>query len=148
MGAQFRFGLVQRLQRRAGKLELTTRFERDRPATIGIEETDDVRPVRDRLPANAGGEALEKSTYAARSLVGNGRKIVLIKAEFLVLGANTEVRRRLFALRKPGDEFIPAFDGRRIGLVAGHGISWAKNPAEERAGVRLLRGHGETWQCE
>ena len=34
MGAQLRLGLVQRLQRRAGKLELAARLERDRPAAI------------------------------------------------------------------------------------------------------------------
>ncbi len=42
MGAQFRFGLVQRLERRAGQLELAARLQRDRAAAIGIEEADDV----------------------------------------------------------------------------------------------------------
>ena len=55
MGAQLRAGVVQRLQRRAGKLELAARLERDRPAAIGIEEADDVarRPMIGSQPMRA-----------------------------------------------------------------------------------------------
>src|SRR5262249_2397241 len=56
--------------------------------------------------------------------------------EFLVLGADAEVRLRLTALFEPRDEFLARFDWRHVDLVAGHAVFRPKGPRPYTAAAR------------
>ena len=59
-------GFMDRLERRAGKLELAAGLERDRAAAIRLRQADDVVPLHDRRPSEARAEALEQGADRAR----------------------------------------------------------------------------------
>ena len=58
-------GLVERLQRRAGELELPAGLERDRAAAGRVDQPDDVLAVEDRVPAEQRLHAFEQRADAA-----------------------------------------------------------------------------------
>jgi hypothetical protein len=60
--------------------------------------------------------------------------------EFLVLGADAELRGRLTSLFEPGDQLVAQFNGRHINLVAGHAESWQPY---EAATLNMRPGKGQ-----
>ena len=120
MRHQLAAGLVDGLDRRAGKLELSARLERDRPAAGHVREADDVRPVHDRLPAEQMLHADQQRMDRALALIGHRIVAVGREGEFLVLGADAELRFRLRALFEPGDQLVARFDGRQVDYVTSH----------------------------
>ena len=125
------------LDRRAGQLELPAGLERDRAAAGDVGEADDVVALHDRLPAEQVLHAVEQRADAARPAVGHRPVAVHGEDEFLVLGADAELRLRLAARREPRDQFVARVDRRHVDLVAGH----AGIPAEK--GRDLNHGRGE-----
>ncbi len=120
MRHQFRAGLVDRLQRSAGKLELAARLERDRPATGDVEQADDVAVLDDRLPAQQVLHAFQQRTNAAASVVGNRPVTLDRENELLVLRADAELRPRLAARFEPRDQLVAGFDRCHVDLVTRH----------------------------
>src|SRR5690606_19504108 len=112
-------GLVDRLQRRAGKLQLPTRFQ----AHVGavLREPDDVALLQHRLPAVALRQPVKHGLDRPRAVVGQGFQAVLAVAEFLVLGPDAPVRLRLAARREIGREVLEPFDRAAALLWNGHG---------------------------
>ena len=100
--------------RRAGKLELAARLERDRAAAVRVVEADQRAVVLDRRPAEARLGAFEQRPDAALALVGDGRQIGRVERDLLVLDADAE--RFGAACRRPpatrpdrrGDSMISA----------------------------------------
>ena len=88
-------GLVHGLDRRAGQLELAARLERDRAAAGHVEQADDVAVLDDRLPAEQMLHAFEQRADAAAAVIGNRAVALDREGEFLVLGADAELRLRL-----------------------------------------------------
>ena len=107
---------------RAGQFELAARFERDRAASRHIEQADDVPPFHDRLPAEQMLHAFEQRANAAPPFVGHRLVSFEREREFLVLGADAELRLRLHALSDPIDELVAPLDRRQVDLVTRHGI--------------------------
>ena len=101
MRHQFARRLVNGFDLRAGQLELAAGLERDRAAAGDVEQADDVRPFHDRLPAEQMLHAFEQRANAALALVGHRAVPFEREHEFLVLGADTELRFRLDALGNP-----------------------------------------------
>ena len=64
--------------------------------------------------------AFEQRADAARPAIGHRLVAVDGEREFLVLGADAELRLRLAARLEPRDEFVARFDRRHVDLVAGH----------------------------
>jgi hypothetical protein len=86
MAVHFATGLVDGFQRRAGKLQLTGRLQRN----VGL-----VANQRDRrvalarnVPAVARGDAFQQRANAAIAFEGRRTQVVGAEAEFLVLGTN------------------------------------------------------------
>src|SRR6185437_4424883 len=98
MRLQFGGGIVQRLQWRTGQFELSGRFQRN--CRIALLQADGVAAVDDRRAA-LGMQPLEQAANRAGLPIGwrvwRNRIVGKAKAELLVLGANTELRRRLAA---------------------------------------------------
>ena len=140
---EFARGLVHGLYLRAGKLELAAGFERDGAAAGHVEQADDVRSFGDRLPAEQQLHAFEQRADAASSLVGDRAVALEREGEFLVLGADAELRFRLDALSDPVDEIVAPFDRRQVDLItrhAGYRTKWAATlhagRAREQSGCR------------
>ncbi len=108
------------LERRARQLELTARLERDRAAAGDVEHPDDVAVLDDRFPAEQVLHAFEQGMDAAAAVVRNGIMTLDGEHEFLVLGADAELRLRLTALGEPRDQFVARFDRRHVDLVTSH----------------------------
>ena len=81
--------------------------------------------------------AVEQRADAARPAIGHRPVAVDREREFLVLGADAELRLRLAARLEPRDEFVARVDRRHVDLVAGH----AGVPAKK--GRDLKHGRGE-----
>ena len=113
-------GLVHGLDRRAGQFELPARLERNRAAAGDVEQADDVVALHDRLPAEQVLHAVEQRADAARPGIGHRPVVVDGEGEFLVLGADAELRLRLAARFEPGDEFVARLDRRHVDLVTSH----------------------------
>ena len=88
-------GLMDRLQRRAGQLQLTGRLQRDR--SLVARQGDRVFALAGDLPAVAGGEGFQQQLDAALALEGGSAQVVGAKAELLVLGADQPSLARLLA---------------------------------------------------
>ena len=116
MGVEFGIGLMDRLERRAGEFELTAGFKRNSCPARCIVKPDDIRPVGNRSPAELLLHSLQKSTNATLALcrhafIGHRRMAALVKRNFLVLGADPELCRRLRACFEPSDKFIARRNG-------------------------------------
>ena len=96
-------------QRSTRELELPTRLQRDRGALTL--QRDQLAALADRLPV----EALETRQHFLDArpvrLVRQGRVIGQGKAEFLVLGADTELVLGLFAGGEIGRQLVQIFNG-------------------------------------
>jgi len=95
MLVHFVAGLMQRLERCAGKLELAARLERD-GAALPVRKPDEIASVAHGRPAEAL-QALEKRAYAVVAVIGRWLVVAEPKDEFLVLGADTPLRGGLAA---------------------------------------------------
>ncbi len=95
MGLHLIAGLVDRLDRGAGKLELSAGLQRDVAGPAG--ERDDIAVFFHRLPAEAL-QAAEQGADALRPLIGHAAKGLQIEAEFLMLGADAPLLGRLVSL--------------------------------------------------
>ena len=120
MRHQFRAGLVHGFDRRARKLELAARLQRDRAAAGDVEHADDVAVLDDRLPAQQMLHALEQRADAAPAVIRHRPVALDRERELLVLGADAEFGFRLAARLEPRDEFIARFDRRHVDLVTSH----------------------------
>ena len=149
----FGAGLMQGLERGAGKLELAARLERD---GTGVADKGDRLPLlAHRLPAEAL-QPLEDGADATRPLIGDRAQIIGPEGEFLMLGADAP---RFLGLA-PGLEVLdkPALVGDRLGIGvigSGHGVTHRFEKASDGVGreahgtVRIragppplqLRGH-------
>ena len=119
------------LDRRAGKLELAARLERDRAAAGDVEQADDIAVLDDRLPAEQVLHAFEQRADAAAPVIGDRAVALDREHELLVLGADAELRLRLAARLEPRDQLVARFDRRHVDLVASH----AGVPAERAATI-------------
>ena len=120
MRHQFRRGLVHGLDRRAGQFELAARLQRNGAAAGDVEHADDVVALHDRLPAEQVVHAVEQRADARAARIGHRPVTVDGEDEFLVLGADAELRLRLAARLEPGDEFVARLDRGHVDLVASH----------------------------
>jgi hypothetical protein len=119
-------GVVHGLDRRARQLELAARLERDGAAAGHVEQPDDGVALHDRLPAEQHPHAVEQRANAAPTLVGHGLMPADREREFLVLGADAELRLRPHPGCEPGDELVARLDRRHVDLIACHAGSEPK----------------------
>src|SRR5262245_8478370 len=117
MRVQFTGGLMQRLQRRAGKLELAARLQRDRAAAGDIGEAENGIALQDRLPAEKMTHSFEERANALRALIGNRPMTGEGKRQFLVFGADAKIRFRLAAVSEPLHELGARLDRSHVDLV-------------------------------
>ena len=110
-------GLVDRLERRAGQLELAARLQGDAAGLLG--QRDDPAVLAYALPAEGALHAGQQRLDAAFALVGQRAEVVLGEAELLVLGADAPVGAGLAAGLEIGDELRLARD--RLTLLLGRG---------------------------
>ena len=134
-------GLVHVLDRRAGEFELAARLERNGAAVGDVEQADDVVALHDRLPAEQVVHAFEQRADRAAAGIGHRPVILDREGEFLVLGADAELFRRLAARFEPGDEFVARLDRGHVDLVTGHEVFRRKKVAT----LNMVRRKG---QCE
>ena len=97
MRHQFARGLVHGFELGAGQLELTARLQRNRAAAGDVEQADDIVALHDRLPAEQVLHAFKQRADAAAPLIGHRLVVIEREREFLVLGADAEMRFRLGA---------------------------------------------------
>ncbi len=119
-------GMDARL-RRAGKLELAARLERDRGVAGRLVEADQRALVLDRRPAEARLGAFQQGPDAALALVWNGPQIGRVERELLVLDADAERFGRLAARRQPRRQIVAGFNDLSVDDVAGHAGFRMKN---------------------
>src|SRR6516162_7937843 len=117
------------LHRRSRELELAAGLERDGTPGGHVEEADDVAILSDRLPAEQVLHALEQGADAAPALIGHGAAILAREGEFLVLGAESELRLRPDPRRQPRDQLVATGDRRHVDLVTSHAMEPAKRAA-------------------
>ncbi len=129
MRHQFARCLMHAFDLRAGQLELAAGLERDRAAAGDVEQADDVRPLHDRLPAEQVLHAFEQRANAVAALVGHRPVALQREDEFLVLGADTELRFGFDALSKPIHEIVAPLDRRQVDLITRHAGSRRKSAA-------------------
>jgi hypothetical protein len=92
VGVHFVAGLMDGLQGRAGKFQLTARLQADIGAVLL--QADDVAALKDRRPAEAFAQPLQHGADRAGALVWQGRVVGQAVAELLVLGADPPRLRR------------------------------------------------------
>ena len=114
---------------RAAELELAAGLERNGAAAGDVEQADDVRPFHDGLPTEQVLHALEQRANAVAAFVGHRTVAFQREGEFLVLGADAELRFRFDPLRNPIDEIVAPFDRRQVDLVTRHAGSRRKKVA-------------------
>ena len=131
--------------RRAGKLELAARLERDRAAAFRLVKADQRALVLDRRPAEARLGAFEQGPDAAIALVRDRRQIGRVEWELLVLDADAERFGWLAARRQPRHQIVAGFDDLSVDDVAGHAGFRMKNGQKASAGP-VNRGAGRTIQ--
>src|SRR5579883_136582 len=105
-------GLMQRLERRTGKLELAARLERDRAARP--RECHEIAGIEHRLPAEPH-QALQESANAVGTVIGDAAMIAAAEDEFFVLRADAPLARWLAARGKIVDELPLVGDRRAAG---------------------------------
>src|ERR1017187_9615926 len=120
MRHQLRASLMHVFDRRAGELELAARLQRYGTAMGDVEQADDVVALHDRLPAEQIMHALEQRADAALARIGHWPVPLHGEGEFLMLGADAELRLRLAARFEPGDEFVARLDRGHVDLVTSH----------------------------
>ena len=108
------------LHRRTGEFELPARLQRNGAAMGDVEHADDVVALDDRVPAEQVVQAFEQGADAARPGIGHRLVVLHGEGEFLVLGADAELRLRLAARCEPGDEFVARLDRGHVDLVTSH----------------------------
>ena len=113
-------GLVDGLERRAGKLELAAGLQRDRALAGRLHQTDDPALVEDRIPAERALHAFQQRADAAFAAIGHGCVAIDIERELFVFGADAPLVARLVALCEICDEFVAALDRPEIRRVARH----------------------------
>src|SRR5262249_39143323 len=136
MRHQLGAGLMHGFDRRAGKLELSARLERDRAASGHVEQADDVAGLDDRFPTEQMLHAFEQCADAAAAFVWD--RVVAFQREpnLLVLGAESETRVGLAARLEPRDEILARFDRSHVDLVASHAGFRRKGPRPYTAPAR------------
>ena len=84
---------------------------------------------------------MPSSSARMRALAGIRHRLVAIdgEGEFLVLGADAELRLRLAARFEPGDEFVARLDGGHVDLVTSHASEF---PAKRAATLNMGRRKG------
>ncbi len=123
--------VVDRLQRRAGELELPARLQRD--VGRAALQADQGLALEHVLPAIAL-EALHQGVDARLAVVGDRVERAGAEHELLVLGADAEPRRGLAALRQIGRQGL---DSQR--RVVDHGLPHALSQLK-RGGPSPVRG--------
>ena len=123
MGVRFATGLVDGLQRCAGKLELAARFERYRALAGGLDEADDPPGVDDRLPAEHRLHAPEQRGDAALAFVGHRRIVAEEERELLMFRPDPEGVLGLAAGSDVARQIGHGRDRRPVCRVTGHGAS-------------------------
>ena len=103
MAANFIAGLMNMLQRRAGKLELTARLKRH-ARTIAL-QPDNMLAFINRLPAILVTQTFKQTAHRGRPFIRHGPQAIFQKSEFFVLGPNPPVTFWLIARFDPLDEF-------------------------------------------
>src|SRR5262249_24563727 len=83
-------GLMQVLKRRAGKLELAARLQRDRRHVLL--QRDDVLFLVNALPAVLVGQTIEQRANALLALIRDGLQALAVEGKLLVLGADAPSR--------------------------------------------------------
>ncbi len=120
MRVALEFGVMHALERRARKLELSARLDRDRRPAFGIIKPDRQVAVADRRPAERSLQALDQRANAA-VFVMDRRVGRLMEPDLLVLRPDLEARgRALGAGLEPLDELSTRRDRRGVVCVAGH----------------------------
>ena len=114
--------------RRAGQFELAAGLQRNGAAAGDVEHADDVLALHDRLPAEQAVHAVQQRADALRAGIGHRAVAFEGEDEFLVFGADAELRPRLIARFEPGDEFVAGLNRGHIDLVTSH----ASVPAKKR----------------
>ncbi len=81
---------------------------------------------------------MPSSSERMRAAAGIGHRPVTLhgEGEFLVLGADAELRLRLAARFEPGDEFVARLDRGHVDLVTSHARSGAKKGRDLKHGTR------------
>ena len=130
------------LDLRAGQFELAAGLERNRAAAGDVEQADDVVAFHDRLPAEQVLHAFEQRADAAAPFIGHRAVAFEREGEFLVLGADAELRFRLDALGNPSDEFVAPLDRRQVDLVTRHAGSRKKGRDLTRGAAKAMRRCG------
>jgi hypothetical protein len=128
MRHQFARRLMHGFDLRAGKLKLAARLERDRAAAGDVEQADNVRPFHDGLPAEQMLHAFEQRANAALPFVRHRMVVLQCEHEFLVLGADVELRFGFNALGNPIHEIVAPFERRQFDLITCHAGSREKRP--------------------
>ncbi len=132
MRVEFVRDLVDRRQRRAGKLELAARLERNRGAADRVEQADELAVVLDSLPAQAFAHALQQRANPARAFVGDRRQVRLVEGDFLVFDADAKRVGGLAARFQPRDQIVAGLNDLSIDDVAGHAGIPKRRPSERR----------------
>ena len=122
VGVELVTRLVDRAQRRARQLELSTGLEGDaRPV---LREGNDVLALEDALPAVLSSDSIEDSADAAFAVVRNGSPLGRVQSDFLVLRTDEPTLGRLFAGAHVREKIVLRSDrnveGRRRGGVVRH----------------------------
>src|SRR5665647_2849125 len=120
MRHQLRAGLVYIFDRRAGEFELPARLQRNGAAVSDVEQADDVVALHDRVPAEQVVQAYEQRADRARPGIGHRPVALNREGEFLMLGADAELRPRLATRFEPGDKFVARLDRGNVNLVTSH----------------------------
>ena len=110
--------LVDRLKRRARKLQLPARFERDIRPVLG--QADQLAALFQRLPAMAVAQAFQNRQNRPLPRIGDGFQRVLAIAEFLVLGSDAPVLLGLAAAFQIFGQLLGPLDRAASGLGNGH----------------------------
>ena len=113
-------GRVRVVERRARKLKLPSRLERDGALAVGVIEADQVSVVLNAVPAKMGAHAFQQRPDPSLAPIRDGRMIGAIEWDLLVLRADPERARRLASRLEPGDERVTQFDDFTIDDVPSH----------------------------
>src|SRR5271165_4066774 len=122
-------------ERRARKLELSPRLERNGAAALRVIEADQIASVLDPFPAKPVAHALEQRANSPFPVVKDGRTVGAIERYLLVLGADPKWTRRLAPCLEPGDERVARLDNLTIDDVASHA---GAHPSGRRTGEPAL----------
>ena len=122
------------VERRAGKLELSSRLERDRAFAVGVIEPDQRAAVLDALPAEMGAHPLEQRLDPALAFIRDGRPAGAIERDLLMLRADPEWTGRLASGLEPRDQRVAQFHNFTVDDIASHSGAHTPGPAARRTG--------------